>query len=242
MKKITLLHLYADIMSLYGSYANIVVLRRHLEDAGLEAEIVCRTFGDKERLPQADFVYMGAGTERSRTAVLGDFAPYAAEIKERACAGVPMLFAGTAMELLGSSIEDKNGDSFMALGVMSFEAREVKKRIVGDVYAKSELCTDPVVGFINKSTVITGVEQPLVTSCPLGFGNECEHGSEGAVFNNLVASELTGPLLVKNPQLLELFVRRVAQHAGAELPEKLPEYKTEAAAYATTEAELKKRI
>ena len=36
--ELTLLHLYPDAMSLYGEYANLSVLRRHLEALRQEAE------------------------------------------------------------------------------------------------------------------------------------------------------------------------------------------------------------
>ena len=32
--ELTILHLYPDCMSLYGEYANVAVLRRHLEAGG----------------------------------------------------------------------------------------------------------------------------------------------------------------------------------------------------------------
>ena len=33
--ELTILHLYPDCMSLYGEYANLAVLRRHLRAAGV---------------------------------------------------------------------------------------------------------------------------------------------------------------------------------------------------------------
>ena len=32
--ELRIIHFYPDLMSLYGSYANVVLLRRHLEDLG----------------------------------------------------------------------------------------------------------------------------------------------------------------------------------------------------------------
>ena len=37
--ELTILHLYPDCMSLYGEYANVAVLRRHLEAVGIKVVI-----------------------------------------------------------------------------------------------------------------------------------------------------------------------------------------------------------
>ena len=37
--ELTILHLYPDCMSLYGEYANVAVLRRHLEAAGVAVTV-----------------------------------------------------------------------------------------------------------------------------------------------------------------------------------------------------------
>ena len=106
---IKILHFYPDLMSLYGSYANVAVLKRYLEGMGnaVAAEQVLP--GQAADLTGADFLFMGAGTERSQKAALADFAKYGEAVKAAAESGVTMLFAGTAMELLGKSITDDNG-------------------------------------------------------------------------------------------------------------------------------------
>ena len=35
-----ILHLYPQLMNLYGEYGNVAVLKKHLEDQGEEAEVV----------------------------------------------------------------------------------------------------------------------------------------------------------------------------------------------------------
>ena len=37
--ELKILHLYPDCMSLYGEYANVAVLRRHLENLGVSAAV-----------------------------------------------------------------------------------------------------------------------------------------------------------------------------------------------------------
>ena len=60
--KLNMIHLYPELMSLYGEYANLAVLCRHLQDLGVETEIRGLTFEDEKDFSGADLIYMGAGT------------------------------------------------------------------------------------------------------------------------------------------------------------------------------------
>ena len=44
--ELTMLHLYPDCMSLYGEYANVMVLRRHLEAMGVSVTVKTALFED----------------------------------------------------------------------------------------------------------------------------------------------------------------------------------------------------
>ena len=59
------LHFYPDLMSLYGSWGNLALLRRHLEDLGNTVTVEEIRPGQEADFENADFIFMGAGTERS---------------------------------------------------------------------------------------------------------------------------------------------------------------------------------
>lgn len=65
--------------------------------------------GEGADITGADFLFMGAGTERAQRFAAEDFARYGAAVKAAAEDGTAMLFAGTAMELLGASVTDGTG-------------------------------------------------------------------------------------------------------------------------------------
>ena len=79
--ELRIVHFYPDLMSLYGSYANVALLRRHLEDLGNTVTVETVDYGQAADIASADFVFMGAGTERSQKAALADFARFAEEIR-----------------------------------------------------------------------------------------------------------------------------------------------------------------
>ena len=68
--ELNFIHLYPELMSLYGEYANLSVLKRHLEDLGVRVTITPLTFEDEKDFSSADLIYMGAGTEGGQKAVL----------------------------------------------------------------------------------------------------------------------------------------------------------------------------
>ena len=237
-----LVHLYPDLMSLYGSYANLSVLSRYLRQLGHTVTVDALRPGEEAlSLAGADFLFMGAGTERAQKAALSHIVRCGAEVRSAAADGVAMLFAGTAMELLGASITDADGTVSGALELGSFTSVQGRQRIVGDVYGATDLCDAPVVGFMNKCSLIRGVETPLLTSCALGFGNEAEGGPEGFRQQNVLASHLTGPLLVKNPRLLEWVAAAMLERRGAPLPEDKPVFPYAEAGYTITAEQLKLR-
>lgn len=240
--ELTILHLYPECMSLYGEYANIAVLRRRLEALGAAVKVREITLEEAADFSGADFIYMGAGTERRQKNVLTAGQRYAPALREAAEGGAVLLFTGNAMETLGASVTDAAGKVWPGYGLAEFTTVETDRRDPGDVVAESSLWDAPAVGFMNKCSATHGITSPVFSELPLGFGNEAEHGPEGYVSGNVFATHLTGPVLVKNPHILDFFVRRLFAAKGWVCPEALPELPHQRAAYEVTLRELRARI
>lgn len=242
--ELTILHLYPDCMSLYGEYANLTVLRRHLEAMGVTVTLRAVACGDKPDFSDADFIYMGAGTERKQKIALEKLLPNADELGRAAGRGALLFFTGNAMEILGASVTDAGGRLWPALHLAEFTTVETKQRTPEDVIAAPVLwdASLPAVGFMNKCSATHGVTTPLFKDLPLGFGNELEHGPEGYVSGNIFATHITGPVLVKNPQFLDFFIRRLFAQKGWDIPEALPVLPHEREAYSVTLRELRARL
>lgn len=238
---IRIIHFYPDLMSLYGSYANVSVLRRTLEQLGNTVTVETVRPEQDCDITGADFLFMGAGTERRQKTALADFVRFGAAVKAAAKDGAAMLFAGNAMELLGKIIIDAEGNSYDGIGLAAFTSAQGKKRFVEDVYGHTDLYPEAIVGFMNKCSIISGVETPLLTSMDMGFGNEGKHAPEGFHQNNVFASQLTGPILAKNPRLLEKVAEAIYTHRGASLPEQWPTDSWSEAGYAITAEQLQQR-
>ena len=146
--ELTILHLYPDCMSLYGEYANVTVLRRHLEAAGVSVTVETALFEDTPDFEHAGFIYMGAGTERTQKAALTALLPQKAALKAAIGRGAVVLFTGNAMEMLGVLVTDAAGKVWPGLELAQFTTVEGDKRVPEDVIAHTSLWDSPVVGFI----------------------------------------------------------------------------------------------
>ncbi len=240
--KLHLTHLCPEAMSLYGEYANLLILRRHLEDLGVEAEMESVPLCSAPDFSQADFIYMGCGTERTQKAVLQWLQPHAGGLRAALDRGAAVLFTGNAMETLGASVTDRDGNSWEGLGLADFTTVETDRRTPHDVIATPALWEGTAVGFMNKCSTTSGVTTPLFTALSMGFGNDREGGGEGFVSGDLYATHITGPVLVKNPAFTDYLVGRLFALHGWDLPEARPAYPHEAAAYAVTCRELTARL
>lgn len=233
--EIKLLHLYDDVMNLYGEYANVAVLARCLCGMGHTVTVDTLSLYEEKNVDGYDFYYMGAGTERKQKLVLPQLLRYRAPLRAAFDSGKVMLFTGNAFELLGARVTDAAGTAFDALGFAPFETVESNRRITGDVLARCEMLSDTLVGFMNKCSKTTGVESPLF-ALDMGFGNEAQRGSEGFIANNCFGTHLSCPILVKNPH----FLRKIASLLTGE--ECTVSDSNMEAAYRTTLAALQARL
>lgn len=200
-----ILHLYYDIMNLYGDYGNVSVLERILSQSGAECEIVKKSLGDSVDFADYGFVFVGSGTENNQKLVLEDFKPRAHDFMAYIESNKPALFTGNSFEMLGKSITDCAGVEHKGLELFGFTTREQNKtRMTADAIFESEFSDKPFVGFINKCSEIFGIEDHAFR-VKRGLADNGKSEFEGVKHNNFIGTHLTGPALVKNPHFAEYF-------------------------------------
>ena len=232
-----LLHLYHDIMNLYGDYANIAAVKRILEKSGEAVTLDRRTLGDDARLLDYDFVFVGAGTERNLRVVLEDMRRFAEDIKAYIDSGKVLLMTGNSFEALGKSLTAADGSTVEGLGVFDFTSAEQNKtRVTGDVIFTCDFLTQPLVGFVNKCSEVRGIGQHLF-AVKAGIGDFEGETREGVREKNFFGTHLTGPVLIKNPHFLVYLAEKLLGRAAE------TNYLTlERAGFNVTYSELSKRF
>ncbi len=237
--EISILHLYPELMNLYGEYGNINILKSRLEEQGFKVNIIEKSLNDEIDFYEPDFVYCGAGTERNKMIALEHLKKYQIGFSNFVQSGKPCLFTGNSLELLGKSIK-RNDREDSALGIFGFEVKELEERITEDIILKSSLFKREVVGFINKQSKTINNDDSLFDIIYESSPSE-SNGREGYIKNNLIATYTIGPLLVKNPDVLDFFVRKIIECKFNDFEIKNIEHENEEKGYTLTYNELNQR-
>ena len=232
-----ILHLYHDIMNLYGEYANISALKRMLEKNEVPCEIDTLSVNDTLQLMEYDFIYVGSGTESNQKYILEHLKGYREDLKAYVEAGKILLMTGNSFEIMGKEIKDAKGRKYAGLDIFDFTVTEQERsRNTADAIFAMEGQEKDLVGFINKCSTISGIETPLF-QVKMGLGNEEKGTTEGICYKNFYGTHLTGPMLIKNPYFLIKIASDLCQKAMN------GEYLTyEKAGYEITLQELTKRL
>ncbi len=232
-----LMHLFPDLMNLYGDRGNLLILGKYLEERHIPCEICAVQPGETLELDDVGLIYMGPGTEPARNAALGHLEKLSGALRE-GFGQVPMLFTGNSWLTLGKTLTTGDGETLEGLGLLDMEATETwEKRYTGDAIAQGAEGEPLTVGFLNKCDQVVSGEPPLFTMV-MGEGNTSGGKEEGVLRDNLFATHLLGPVLVKNPHLLA----RLGELLGVQ-PDLATEEKTEAEkAYEVTLKALQERM
>lgn len=211
---IQLLHLYPDLMNLYGEYANVAALRRSLERQGAEVVVRTGTLYQDIDFSGADFLYMGAGTESAQLTALEDLRRYESAVRAALERGAVVLATGNAMELFGRSITGPDGAEHAGLGLFPFRTTvSGTARIQGDCLAVGAATGQVAVGFVNKASQTTDVEHPLFRM-EHGPGNNAGTAEDGVWEGSFYGTHLIGPLLMKNPHVNAYFTELLCRRVG----------------------------
>lgn len=233
--EIRLLHLYYDIMNLYGEYGNVKVLEKHLEDQGFKVIVDKKTINDEKVFDQYDFIYMGSGAEKNQEVILEDIKKDKETLLKFIEDGKTVLFTGNSYEIFGKSINNNP-----ALNILDFEVENIKNRITTDVICTSSILQNKVVGFVNNMSNIKNNSNTLF-NVEWGEGNSIQNKQEGIKYKNLFGTHLIGPLLIRNPEILKLIVETICTSKDEGFSYKDIEYMDEQKGYELVLSELESR-
>ena len=202
-----ILHLFHDLMNLYGEYANTLALQKALTEKGRAAEIEKLSIDDTFDFSDFDLIYIGSGTEKNQKVALEYLRPYAEQLKTALDGGKLILATGNSFEMFGEKIIDRNGKDHEGLKLFGFTVTEGAERIVEDVSAEFE--ENKVIGFINKASKIEGVESPFFV-IKQGVGNsDSSPNVEGIRQGGFYGTHIIGPLLMRNKCMADYFAEQL---------------------------------
>lgn len=216
---ITIAHLYYDLLNLYGESGNVKALKTALENAGIDVTVKLVTTDDTLNFSEYDFVYIGTGTEENQMLALNHLIKYKEDIKKSVNYGNFFLATGNAMELFGKYIINQEGKKIKTLQVFPYTTKLEKFRMVDEVLAHTDLISTPVLGFQNQFGVIKDSKFPIF-NMKRGIGSYPNSKTEGYHQYNFFGTYFIGPLLIRNPELLQYLCKELCKNKQIKLKNK----------------------
>ena len=208
--KITIGHLYPDLLNLYGDRGNIACLMQRCIWRGIEAETIEFNTGDVIDFAKLDIVLLGGGSDREQAIVCKNLLEIQSQFKEYVeDDGVVIAVCG-GYQLLGKYYKTDDG-MIEGLNLVDIYTEQEEGRLIDNIVLESPLADMPVVGFENHGgrTYING-NQPF-GKVLYGSGNDGKSGYEGVIYKNVIGTYLHGPLLPKNPQICDYLIQKALE-------------------------------
>jgi len=216
MAALRLVHLYPDLMSVYGDRGNVLALVRRAEWRGIDVEVSLLSIGDELDPSEADLIFFGGGQDREQEVVSPDFLRQKGQaVREAVEDGAALLSVCGGYQLLGTSYTTVDGQQLPGAGLFDVRSVPGPKRHIGNVLIETDLDGQrrTLVGFENHSgrTYLGPGVQPLGKTI-VGAGNNGEDGTEGSVYRGAIGCYLHGSLLPKNPWLADRLLAIALRH------------------------------
>lgn len=200
--KITIGHLYPDLLNLYGDRGNIQCMKKRCEWRGIEAEVKEFQLTDKIDFEGLDIVLLGGGSDREQMIVCSQLKQIQKDFKSYVeDHGVVLAICG-GYQLLGHYYDTKDG-RMEGLSLVDLYTEQGNPRLISNIVIENELFSSPIVGFENHGGRTFINNNKPFGKVRFGVGNNEKDGQEGVMYKNVIGTYIHGPLLPKNPEVCD---------------------------------------
>ena len=145
--KIKILHLYPDLLNLYGDRGNIECMRKRLMWRGIDAEVVTYTCEDSGfDLSDVDIVFIGGGSDREQKIVCHRLLEHKNEIRNYVEDNGVLVAVCGGYQLLGKYYKLEN-ETIEGLDILNIYTEQGKKRLIGNIVLENDFLNQKIVGF-----------------------------------------------------------------------------------------------
>jgi CobQ-like glutamine amidotransferase family enzyme len=210
--------MYYDLLNLYGENANTRSIVYNLKLNNIKVKVDYRSLKEQINFDNYDIVYIGSGSEDNLKLALKDIMNRKKELTKYINSNGYLILTGNAMDLFGKYIKTYD-DKLNALGIFDYHIEYLKDsnlknastdRIVGEVSANSKLVEDKIIGFQNRCDLVHNVKTPLF-QIDENYSNDLKSNNEGFTYKNVYATHIIGPLLIRNPHLLDYILDKLCK-------------------------------
>ncbi|WP_302953269.1 type 1 glutamine amidotransferase [[Clostridium] scindens] len=208
--KITIGHLYPDLLNLYGDRGNIACMMKRCQWRGIEAEMIEFNTGDEIDFCGLDIVLLGGGSDREQAIVCQNLLKIQKQFQEYVEDNGVVIAVCGGYQLLGRYYKTDDG-MIEGLNLVDIYTEQEEGRLIDNIVLQSELADMPIVGFENHGGRTYINDNKPFGKVLYGSGNDGKSGYEGVVYKNVIGTYLHGPLLPKNPQICDYLIQRALE-------------------------------
>ncbi len=210
---VVILHVFPDLLNLYGDGGNVRILQQRLERRGIPVRVEEVRYGEELDLARADIVFLGGGPDREQKLATEELMKHRDALAAYVDADGVLLAICGGYQILGRTWL-LGGEVVEGLGILRIETRRPgtsADRLVGNIVLESPVATMPVVGYENhagRTYLGEGVEPFGRVVSRTGAGNNERDKADGVLYRNVIGTYLHGPLLSKNPEVADAILAR----------------------------------
>ena len=216
---LNIVHLYPDLLNLYGDRGKIQCLRMRCKWRGIDAQVIECNLDDHPNLASADIVLLGGGSDREQQIVCTRLQKIRRDLHDYVEDGGSLLAICGGYQLLGHYYDTADG-RMEGLSLVDLYTEQGSPRLISNIILRNEALPDAlpgvfpdhlpyeIVGFENHGgRTYIGSNMPFGKVLH-GHGNNEKDACEGVLYRNVIGTYLHGPLLPKNPHVCDLILQR----------------------------------
>ncbi|HOR22526.1 MAG TPA: glutamine amidotransferase, partial [Ruminococcus sp.] len=157
------LHMYGDMLDLYGDSGNMEVLRYRCGKRGIKCQVDGYSLGGElPDLSKYDLIYIGGGADLEQQHISADLLRCKEAIKKVYEGGTFLFLICGGYQLMGKYYRDADGNEIPGLGLFDYYTvapASRRKRCISNIVVRTKFAD--VVGFENHGGQTQGVKTPL---------------------------------------------------------------------------------
>ncbi len=206
--RLKIAYLYPDILQGFCDESNVEVFAKRALWRDIDVSVHRIKTGDRIYSSKYDFYYIGGNNPSNLELALKSLKENQEELKIAANSSSPMLAINCGYLLFGNFYQFHNKAQIEGIKLLDVDSIAGKVQHYGNVVGVCEfLKNKTIVGFENHGMMTylkSGVAPFLILK--KGLGNNGRDRTEGARFNNVIASFITSPILAQNPHLCDFLI------------------------------------